>query len=313
MSELSEDNDNKEDTKMEQYTISWHMSGQEAVAHLHNIRDPRIVSKSENIDPERTKYNEIILDEDIKDVYDELFTESLDEWNKKNIQSRHPDRCIKDSTEYLRRCKESKQLHYAREIVLQVGNMTQHPDPEICCEILKKYIEDFIERNKSNIRVYSIVMHKDEISSDAPHAHLDLIMYSKNNCRGMKLRNSTSGALAQLGYKSSSKKENALVEFENYERAALEKIAREDYGLDIIHPMANQNQKHMKIEKVRMMKQIEALEEKQKKLEQELEKLEERHSDLVETIDDLEDYSIEKAEEILEEYSRGFIEEDRTR
>ena len=71
---------------------------------------------AKNTDPERSYLNVEYCNEDIKDVYHELFDEALARYNEKQSRS---DRRIDDYYEKICSSKQEKPFH---EIILQIGN-----------------------------------------------------------------------------------------------------------------------------------------------------------------------------------------------
>lgn len=152
-----------------------------------------------NVDETRTHQNIIIVQDDIQNVYHELFDEALAEYNAR--QSRK-DRRIKNYYEHIDHGKQEK-LFY--EVLFQIGNTEDThcgtPEAEIATKALTEFINGFQERN-SHIRVFNAVIHLDE---DTPHVHLDFIPFATGQKRGLSTRNSLSKALEQQGFKGEGK------------------------------------------------------------------------------------------------------------
>ncbi len=293
-------------------TISFHLGGQNDIRHEHNVRNPKVVSKESHIDMNKENGYAIWLDEDIKKVYDELFGNAIQEYNEKKISSGHKEQVIDD---YLCKCKKSKQLHYGRELLIQVGNYKERPDDKTCRKILKRFCDEFIKRNRSNVRVFGVYLHNDE--KGGIHLHIDIVFFARDCNRGPTVQNSMTKALEQLGYRSTSSRDTAQIAWEHSESAELEKICR-DYGLEIEHPEL-EHKKHMKIKEYRLMKQLEELEyenkslmDKKLDLEDRINALIEHHDSIIDDISELEGMAIEKAEELLDEYQNRSY-DDRSR
>ena len=71
---------------------------------------------AKNTDPNRTHWNVEYCNEDIKDVYHELFDEALKRYNDKQTRK---DRKIDDYYEKIRSGKQEKLFH---EVILQIGD-----------------------------------------------------------------------------------------------------------------------------------------------------------------------------------------------
>ncbi len=90
-------------------TISF-MTGKGSVNH--NSRK----FHAKNTDPERSCLNVEYCNENVKDVYHELFDEALVRYNEKQTRN---DRRIEDYYEKIRSGKQEKPFH---EIILQIGD-----------------------------------------------------------------------------------------------------------------------------------------------------------------------------------------------
>ena len=100
---------------------------------------------AKNTDPNRTHWNVEYCNEDIKDVYHELFDEALKRYNDKQTRK---DRKIDDYYEKIRSGKQEKLFH---EVILQIGdkdNMgSETMEGQLAAKILDEYMKGFQERN----------------------------------------------------------------------------------------------------------------------------------------------------------------------
>ena len=114
---------------------------------------------AKNTDPERSYLNIEYINENIEDVYHELFDEALARYNEK--QSRK-DRYIDNYYEKIRAGKQEKTFH---EIILQIGdkdNMgAKTEDGQLAAKILNEYMQDFQQRIPT-LRVFSAYLHMEE-------------------------------------------------------------------------------------------------------------------------------------------------------
>ena len=154
---------------------------------------------AKNTDPERSCLNVEYCNENIKDVYHELFDEALARYNEKQTRS---DRIIDDYYEKICSGKQEKPFH---EIILQIGNKddmgAKTEDGQLEAEILDEYMQDFQQRNPT-LRVFSAHLHMDEAT---PHLHIDFIPYTTRSKRGLETRVSLKKALAELGFKGGTR------------------------------------------------------------------------------------------------------------
>ena len=156
---------------------------------------------AKNTDPERSCLNVEYCNENIKDVYHELFDEALARYNEKQTRS---DRIIDDYYEKICSGKQEKPFH---EIILQIGNKddmgAKTEDGQLAAKILDEYMQDFQRRNPT-LRVFSAHLHMDEAT---PHLHIDFIPYTTGSKRGLETRVSLKKALAELGFKGGTRSE----------------------------------------------------------------------------------------------------------
>ena len=96
---------------------------------------------AKNTDPERSCLNVEYCNENIKDVYHELFDEALARYNEKQTRS---DRRIDDYYEKICSGKQEKPFH---EIILQIGNKddmgAKTEDGQLAAKILDEYMQEF--------------------------------------------------------------------------------------------------------------------------------------------------------------------------
>ena len=176
----------------------------------HNRRTNSKVPQ--NVDPTKTAFNKILIDKDIRQVYDEVFGESIAEYNANQIAKKHPERQKKDY--YSSICHDKKTEPF-REAVVQIGNKDKQIPRWESNEILQKFLKRFQENNPQLV-VVGAYIHNDEAT---PHMHIDYVpvaTYSK----GLKKRVSNDKALNQMGYKTWN-------DWKDSQMACLENLVRE--------------------------------------------------------------------------------------
>ena len=173
---------------------------------------------AKNTDPERSYLNVEYCNENIKDVYHELFGEALARYNEKQTRS---DRRIDDYYEKICSGKQEKPFH---EIILQIGNKddmgAKTEDGRLAAKILDEYMQDFQRRNPT-LRVFSAYLHMDEAT---PHLHIDFIPYTTGSKRGLETRVSLKKALAELGFKGGTRSETERNQWVAAEKECLAEI-----------------------------------------------------------------------------------------
>ena len=199
-------------------TISF-MTGKGSVNH--NSRK----FHAKNTDPERSCLNVEYCNENVKDVYHELFDEALTRYNEKQTRS---DRRIDDYYEKIRSGKQEKPFH---EIILQIGdkdNMgAKTENGRLAEKVLDKYMRDFQRRNPM-LRVFSAYLHMDEAT---PHLHIDFVPYTTGSKRGLDTRVSLKQALSALGFKGGTRRETELNQWVAYEKEQLAAVMLE-HGIE---------------------------------------------------------------------------------
>ena len=163
--------------------------------------------------------------ENVKDVYHELFDEALTRYNEKQTRS---DRRIDDYYEKIRSGKQERPFH---EIILQIGdkdNMgAKTENGQLAAKVLDKYMRDFQRRNPT-LRVFSAYLHMDEAT---PHLHIDFVLYTTGSKRGLDTRVSLKQALSALGFKGGTRRETELNQWVAYEKEQLAAVMLE-HGIE---------------------------------------------------------------------------------
>lgn len=241
---------------------------------------------AKNTDPNRTHWNVEYCNEDIKDVYHELFDDALKRYNDKQTRK---DRKIDDYYEKIRSGKQEKLFH---EVILQIGdkdNMgSETMEGQLAAKILDEYMKGFQERNPT-LRVFAAHLHLDEAT---PHLHIDFIPYVIGSKRGLDTRVSLKQALSSLGFKGGSRSETELNQWVQSEKQKLAMVMREN---EIEWDQKGTHEQHLSV-----------LDYKKKVREQEVEELTE-HKNLLEH--DLHDIS-ECVDEIQKEKAQAEKERD---
>jgi len=219
----------------------------------HNIRDYTQEEKSvhTNIDFDKTDQNIVFVHKNIKDAYEEIFGDSVREYNAKQKRN---DRKIKDN-DYLSKVKTSKNgEHTFYEDVLQWGTIQDFYDSETretSKKALTKYIETFEERNP-NLKLIGAYIHMDEAS---PHLHFDYIPVATGYKTGLSIRNSLSKAMEQMGYVvegGASKNKNQTMLWKEHEREYFASLCVE-VGLEV-EPEKNWGRNNLSVEEYKEAK-----------------------------------------------------------
>jgi hypothetical protein len=237
---------------------------------------------AKNTDPERSYLNVEYCNENIKDVYHELFDEALARYNEKQTRN---DRRIDDYYEKIRSGKQEKPFH---EIILQIGDRetmgAETEEGRLAAKILDEYMEDFQRRNPT-LRVFSAHLHMDEAT---PHLHIDFVPYTTGSKRGLDTRVSLKQALSALGFKGGTRRETELNQWVAAEKQQLAAIMLE-HGIE--WEQKGTHEKHLSLldfEKQERAKEVSALEKQKAELEEHnaiMQEVNEKYLDQLENVE----------------------------
>lgn len=217
---------------------------------------------AKNTDPQRSHWNVEYCNQDIREVYHELFDGALERYNAKQTRK---DREIEDYYEKIRSGKQEKPFH---EIILQIGNKddmgAKTTEGQMAAKILDEYMKGFQERNPT-LRVFSAHLHMDEAT---PHLHIDFVPYITGSKRGLDTRVSLKQALSALGFKGGTRMETELNQWVTAEKQQLASIMLE-HGIE--WEQKGTHEKHLSLldfEKQKRAKEVAALEKQKAELEE---------------------------------------------
>lgn len=283
--------------------------GNKETSMRHNNRDLTDKEKKnkqhKHIDFSRTDQNKTLVKKDIKEMYEEIFGEAVQEYNDKQ---KRKDRKIKD---YYSKIYHDKKLDTQREFIVQVGRKEDFQNGkienfwEVSNEILEKYVQGFEERNP-NLKIYNAVIHNDESS---PHLHLNVIPVAVGYERGVQVQPSFDKALRQQdGLKDSGSSFDLFEKFRNQEVDSVSELLR-DYEIDRELVGTNNIKNHheykeLQAELEELSEEIEGKEEIYSDLESEIEELSSGKISLQTEVQEL----LEKRENLAEELSETEVE-----
>ena len=203
-------------------TIKRTISGMIGAGSLaHNRRD----FIAENVDPDRVQPNICYQNENLKEVYKELFDGAVERYNV----GKRKDRQITNYYEKIRQGKQEKLFH---EVILQIGNRENMAvgtiEGDLAVKVLDEYVKGFQKRNPT-LRVFSCYLHQDEAT---PHLHIDFVPYvAEWKGKGMDTRVSLKQALKSLGFQGGNKRDTELNQWINHEKEVLAGIAKQ-HGIE---------------------------------------------------------------------------------
>ncbi len=255
----------------------------------HNNRELDYEEKQnkwhKHIDHDQSHLNKTLIKKDIKEMYEEIFGEAVQEYNTKQKRS---DRKIKN---YYSKILQNKKLEPQREFILQIGDKKDFETgkirklSEISNKLLEKYVEDFEDRNP-NLKIYNAVIHNDEAS---PHLHLNVIPVASGYKRGVQLQPSFDKALKQQGVEFDTQDSRSLMtNFREKEVGYLEKllekerISRKEVGTNSIKD--HHEYKEMKRAVESLEQEVEDLSDSVEELSEEVKLLEDKKEFLAEEL-----------------------------
>ena len=229
-----------------------------------------------NIDRSRTGLNVTFCQEDLKQVYHQVFDEALAAYNAKKKKTRDK---IPDYYEHIRQGKQEKLFH---EVIFQIGNKDDcgcgSLDGDRAAAVLKEFAESFQERNP-HLRVFNAVLHMDEAT---PHIHIDFVPVATEQTRGLQTRVSMKQALKQQGFTSLGRNMTEWRAWMEREKQTLAELAQA-HEFEIVS--LGGGRKHMDLPEYRAAAQrLEAVQEQVIAADQELADLEKQKKALRGTV-----------------------------
>ena len=223
------------------------MMGQGSIRH--NNRE----FTAANVDRDRSGQNIVFVNEDLKQVYHELFDAALEIYNAGKKKTRDK---IPDYYEHIRQSKQEKLFH---EAIFQIGNLSDcgcgSEGGRRAAEALTEFAKTFQERNP-HLRVFNMVLHMDEAT---PHLHVDYIPVATEQTRGLSTRVSMKQALKQQGFTGLGRKQTEWKAWMDREKDMLTEIAQQ-HEFEIIS--LGSNRRHMDLPEYRAaIQEAEAVQE----------------------------------------------------
>lgn len=227
----------------------------------HNSR----IFNTPNTNPERSHLNKEYINDDIKNVYHELFDEAVERYNSKQTRN---DRKVKNYYEKICNGKQEKPFH---EIVVQIGNKNDFGIDKQTAELAEKALDNYVstfQKRNPYLRVFSAHMHLDEAT---PHLHIDFVPFTTGSKRGVDIRVSLKQALANQGFVGNGREETEWVLWVNSEK---ESLAESMLNFNIEWENQHTSREHLSVldyKKKERQKEVMQLEEKVDMLKNEIE------------------------------------------
>ena len=214
----------------------------------------------QNVDPDRVHLNICYQNENLKEVYKELFDDSVKRYNV----GKRKDRQITNYYEKIRQGKQEKLFH---EVIFQIGNREDMAvgttEGDLAVKVLDEYVKNFQQRNPT-LHVFNCYLHQDEAT---PHLHIDFVPYVTGwKGKGMDTRVSLKQALKSLGFQGGNKHDTELNQWINHEKELLAEIARQ-HGIE--WEQKGTHEEHLDVynfKKKERKKEVQALEQEKEYL-----------------------------------------------
>ena len=227
----------------------------------HNSR----IFNTPNTNPEMSHLNKEYINDDIKNVYHELFDEAVERYNSKQTRN---DRKIKNYYEKICNGKQEKPFH---EIVVQIGNKNDFGIDKKTAEFAEKALDNYVstfQKRNPYLRVFSAHMHLDEAT---PHLHIDFVPFTTESKRGLDTRVSLKQAFANQGFVGNDREETEWALWVNSEK---ESLAESMLNFNIEWENQHTSREHLSVldyKKKERQKEVIQLEEKVDMLKNEIE------------------------------------------
>lgn len=271
---------------------------------------------AENINADMTKYNINIQydahnnattiaandatqksnDKHEQELYAELFSDSLNAQNKRNVAGGHAirNKNIKDLLDSPLTCPE--------ETVFQLGSLEDgYPDPEILMSIFHDFQAELINQYGDNLHFTDASLHMDEA---VPHIHIRKV-WTYHGKDGLDI--SQNKALTEMGFerpnpdKPPNKWNNAKTTFTAYERELKLRIC-EEHGLEVEHTPKHPGKASMEKEEAIALK----LQAKNQEYREETDRLIDERENTLSSLD----ADIDKKQKKLDKVSADLITEE---
>lgn len=234
---------------------------------------------AENVDRARSIRNIVLVSDNIKDVYHELFDGALERYNAKQKRN---DRKITDYYDHIRTGKQEKLFH---EVIFQIGNKDDcgcfSQEGQIARLALLDFAKEFQERNPQ-FRVFGAYLHMDEAT---PHLHIDFVPYMTGSKRGLDTRVSMKQALASRGFIGKGKSDTEYNQWIESEKKELASVA-ERYG--IVWKHENTHREHLSVldfKKEMRTQEVNELEDLKKCLQHDVVRLEDMKEEQIQQVE----------------------------
>ena len=220
--------------------------------------------KTKNVDQQRSVLNRVLVDEELPQVYNEIFDAALERYNAKQKRN---DRKISNYLQHIRNSKQEKPFH---ELIAQIGSKDDmyKLDSNQLADMLEEFVNEFQLRNPQ-MHVFYAVVHMDEAT---PHVHIDYVPFVTEQKRGLDTRVSNDKAILQMGYLNWNSWRTAQMDLltDVLHRHGMERTVMHDNASHLSVDDYKRIQRDVDRKTERLMKQNQELKKENTKLKQQL-------------------------------------------
>ncbi len=191
----------------------------------HNTRNYDGWNKDGHIDPERTPMNEVLVNEDFRKWFYDIFADAILVYNEKQ-DGKHNDRKIQIADYF------EEQKAKVQEAIIQLGDhetytaLVQQLGQEKADSFFRETLIQTFQKWKSDnpsLRVFHASIHMDEVENGTPHLHIDFLPVAETT-RGLTTKVSLDGALKQLGFNRDKKEKYGNTPYKQWLRDRRENL-----------------------------------------------------------------------------------------
>lgn len=204
---------------------SMHIGKKWSAAHNRRSYDKEKWNRDGHITAERSALNVTLRDSDLRTWFHQTFDQAIAAFNAKN-EGKHNDRLINPEAYY------QEQKGRVQECIIQLGDhaaymeMVDQVGQELADDIHIRFLTEAFrqwEKENPSLRVFSAIIHMDEIRDGTPHLHLDFVPVAESK-RGLSVKVSMDGAMKALGFDRKKGQKYAETPYKQWLAAQRERV-----------------------------------------------------------------------------------------
>jgi len=204
---------------------SMHIGKKWSAAHNRRSYDKEKWNRDGHITADRSALNVTLRDSDLRTWFHQTFDQAIAAFNAKN-EGKHNDRLINPEAYY------QEQKGRVQECIIQLGDhaaymeMVDQVGRELADDIHIRFLTEAFrqwEKENPSLRVFSAIIHMDEIRDGTPHLHLDFVPVAESK-RGLSVKVSMDGAMKALGFDRKKGQKYAETPYKQWLAAQRERV-----------------------------------------------------------------------------------------